>query len=294
MKGAYAAWTQFWHAPPDLKTVALVRTGMGLLIALWFGLQLPWLMTWWGPSGLVPPEVAKGELVAGEPSLLLLPGAGEGWVLAGAALGILQGLFLAVGWKPRVQAVCLFVLLVSFMNRNLFILDGEDGMFRLVTFLLVFLPLGHRWSVDAALRARRGEPEPEPGSGWALRMLQIQVCLVWLVAGLEKATGSAWVDGTAMHYVLHLDDLYGRLPVPEGVLRSPWVYTPMTWGALAAELLVPFLVWVPRLRKPALVVAIGFHLALEWMMNLYLFEWIMIVAWLSFSRWEDGPPQAAD
>jgi hypothetical protein len=44
------------------------------------------------------------------------------------------------------------------------------------------------------------------------------------------------------------------------------------------------LIWFTRWRRATLVTAIGLHLMMELTMNLHLFQWFMIVGWLSFLR----------
>ena len=56
---------------------------------------------------------------------------------------------------------------------------------------------------------------------------------------------------------------------------------------LALEWILPVALWVKRSRKIAVAVAIAFHLAIDWTMNLFLFHWIMILGLLSFLSFDD-------
>jgi hypothetical protein len=283
---AWDAWTRWWHAPPDRRVVAALRIALGVLLLVSFASQAEFVELWWGERGLVPRRFARAILDPGEGSLLFLLPRESRWLWACWALAVVQSALLALGWQARFQAACLYVWLVSFQNRNTAILDGEDGMFRLLTFFLIFLPLSDLWSVDAWLRRRRGKGLPASGSGFALRLIQIQTVFVYLVAGLEKTQGAAWLDGTAMNLVLHLDDVHGRLPEWHALADSVLASRLMTWGTLVLEAAIPVAIWFPRTRRPAMIAAIAFHLALEWMMNLFLFEWVMIAGWLTFVDWD--------
>jgi hypothetical protein len=74
----------------------------------------------------------------------------------------------------------------------------------------------------------------------------------------------------------------GRFPVPMALLDSIPFLQAMTWSTLAIEIALPILVWFRPTRVPTLVVAIAFHLSIDYTMNVFLFQWVMILGWLSF------------
>jgi len=51
----------------------------------------------------------------------------------------------------------------------------------------------------------------------------------------------------------------------------------MTWGVIAVEALLVIGVWIPSVRVKAVVIGILFHLAIEFSMNLFVFQWLMIL-----------------
>src|SRR5690606_26579539 len=124
------------------------------------------------------------------------------------------------------------VWLITFHHRNGLITDGEDIVFRLMMFFLIFLPASDVWSVKAWFKKRRGKTERPVRDGWALRLIQIQMCIVLFSAGLEKLNGGVWWNGTAMYYVMHLDDFFGHFWVPEFVRSNLWASRLMTWSSL--------------------------------------------------------------
>ena len=78
-----------------------------------------------------------------------------------------------------------------------------------------------------------------------------------------------------------------RFGVMEPLFGLPWFIRAATWSALAIEAALPILLWFRPTRRPAIVAGIGLHLAIEASMNLFLFEWIMILGLLSFVRPEE-------
>jgi hypothetical protein len=99
---------------------------------------------------------------------------------------------------------------------------------RLLALYLVLMPCGASWSVNAVfLRWFRGkgqstETTPHLRPAWGLRLLQIQMAIIFLAAGLEKVGDEAWLNGTAMYYVARLDDYFGRFPTPAWLFDNRW------------------------------------------------------------------------
>ena len=119
-------------------------------------------------------------------------------------------------------------------------------------------------------------------SAWAVRLVQLQVSAVYLSTAWEKYQGISWRDGTALYYVSRMDDLFGRLPLPDIWFETPWLLAAMTWGVVLLEGLLPVALWCKPTRKWALLAAIGLHLSIEATMHIFLFEWVMIISLLSF------------
>ena len=281
-----AGWDALWarlHAPIDPRVAAVLRIGLGGIACLRWMLDAPDVEFWWGESGVLPERLARPLNAPTIPSVFWLLPDHDLVTWACWALATVQAGLLTVGYASRFQAASVFVWLVSFQARNPALTDGGDAMLRVVMALLVFLPLGAVWSIDAW----RGRADRADGSGFALRLIQLQTVLVLLVAGIEKLPGPTWHDGTAMANVFMLDDFWGNLPFPDALRYSPGFSRFMTWSALVFEFTVPFLVWFARTRRAALVVALSFHAFLLWTMNIFVFEIVMMTCWLSFLRWDE-------
>lgn len=296
-----AAWNRFFHQPSDPRIPALIRIGVAGLVLINLIAWYPYLEMWFGEPGVLPGDVWKNPDENSAPlfqpwSLLAVVPRGHAALLVCYTLFLLQTVCLLGGFASRFSAASVFVWLVSFQNRNVMILDGEDDVLRIISFLLIFMPLAEVWSVDAWLRQRGGKqkpseitepPYPSHCSPWAVRMLQYFMVLVMFATGLYKLAGEPWRDGTALYYVARIDDLFGRFPVPHYLFDTPWTVRAMTWCVLYVELAIPFLIWIPKARRFSLIVLLGFHLSNEWAMHLFLFHWIMLCGWLSFLQRED-------
>jgi len=283
---AATAWERFFYGDPgvDGRVLAVLRCGLAALVLVHVGALFPHVGMLWSEQGLLPLSDLAALTGGTAPTLLaLLPRWQAAPYVAFLLLGV-HACLLFVGYRTRLQAVLVVVWLFSFQCRNPLVTNGQDALLLISAGMLALLPTGSAWSLDARRRPPSG---PAPEALWPLRLLELQVSFVMLSAALWKLLGSDWTRGTALHYVTRLRGFWGNLPVPAGFTESETLLAAATYVTLALELLLPVAIWVPRLRRTALVVAIGFHLALAYAMNLFLFPWIMILAWCSFLRTSD-------
>jgi uncharacterized membrane protein YphA (DoxX/SURF4 family) len=288
---AFAAqWNRFFHGRIDARRMALVRISYALLMLVWLAILYPDLDIWFGPAGLVPMDAYEQARQPQQWSVLRWlpndPHDAATWLRAIFWLNIASVLMLAIGLFTRVNALIVFVMLVSWQNRCPLIWDGEDPLFRLFGFYLLLMPSGRAWSLDRRLFGAASDVCPL-APAWPLRLMQLNVSLVFVAAGMSKLGGDDWVDGVALSHVGQLDELFGRFPVPHVLFETPLLVRLMTWSVIAVELLAPLLLWFRETRRGALLVILLFHLSNEYAMYLFLFHWIMLVGWSTFLTSED-------
>jgi hypothetical protein len=186
---------------------------------------------------------------------------------------------------PRFAAACVWLAAVSYSWRNMDILHSGDNLIRIGTFFLMFARTDGALSLSRAVSRRlfpqaAGDPVGafELVPAWPQRILQLQLCILYLVAGIWKATGPTWRNGSAVGLVLQLGE-FQRFPIPDFFL-TPVMSQVMTYGTLAFELGFPLLVWIPSLRIPVLLVGLAFHAGLDWVMNVQMFQWLVTAYYL--------------
>lgn len=290
MNRARAAWDRFFHARTDDRLGGALRIAFaavcGLNLAL-LGLDLD---LFYFESGLVPYDVGRAVIDPDAWTLFSLLPRTDGAVRAAYGLTLLHLLLLGVGVWPRLQAACVFLWLCSFQHRNIVLFDAEDNVFRLLSFFLVFMPL-HRYAPFPRLAGRPTEDGTWPL--WPFRLVQLQMCLIFTSTVLLKWSAAEWRDGTAMYYVVHADDLYGKVFNPALLFGYMLPLRLITWATLVLESAAPLVIWLPRARRPVLAALVVFHLGVDLSMNLNLFHWVMIVGWSSFlARPVDEDPPA--
>ena len=275
-------WNSFFFAAQSPVPVALFRIIYGVVvIATAALLRADWL-AWYGPHSWI--SAATMHLV--EPGTRLnlfsvIPQT-DFWVRALFWLLIASAACLTIGLWTRLNTVLVFLCLTSIDQRNLFILHGGDTFLRVAGFFLIFAPAGAALSVDRLLRIWRGKEGPaiRPRLPWAQRMIQLELALLYLVSFWWKMKGGAWLEGTALYYVFHLDE-FQRFPIPSFFLR-PAVLRVGSWLTLAAEFSLGALIWIKKLRYPLLAIGVLFHLTLEYSINVPMFQWDVLSAYVLF------------
>jgi hypothetical protein len=273
----------FWNGQTDIAPVALFRIVYGVLTFNWFWQLLPNLAQFFTDQGMLP---RASQVTFFGAQFTLLNAAGEAWQVAIFwAVSLLAAAALAVGFHTRTASVVTFVALASFSLRDPLMGDASDQVFRASAFWLIFTAAGDRWSIDAWLRTRRGDPPS--GLGWALpvRILELQFAWIYLATGLEKMGGGLWRDGLAVYYSLQLEHTFGRpwaAPLA-GLVDLTRVATELTLVAELAFLPLTFLPSVRRLgRIVAVVMAAGLHLSILVFMNVGNFPLIMLAGLIPF------------
>ncbi len=147
------------------------------------------------------------------------------WALGVAALGL-----WTVGLFTRVSGIIGMLVWISMYGRNHLLYAYPDQLALFYGFLLVMMPAGRGFSLDARLRGRGGTVPI-----WCRRLFQLQLGIVYTVTGLVK-TGAAWQEGTAIWYTL--SNPYNRHfdAGPLLVKLQPWLFKPMTHVVLWWEI----------------------------------------------------------
>ena len=271
------AWNHFWFEPVSASTFALFRIAFGMLVFFWTLALSPSLLAFFGNGGILPDHPswttgAWGVLGTFESDLAVL-------VVFFALL--IASLFLTFGFKTRLSAFVVFVGLVALMRRNPWILNSGDLFVRVLAFYMLFMPAAAALSVDRWLRARRNFWDFPAKPIWPLRLVQIQVSILYVTAVWEKVRGTTWNDGTAVSYALRIGDLE-RFPVPGFITDSVLISNVLTFGTLGIELALGILVWNRKLRPWVLLLGVSLHLGIDYAVRVGFFTYIVFVAYIAF------------
>lgn len=262
----------------DLRSLALFRVLVGTILvadALMRMPDAPWTLT---PDGILPPDLVRRFI--GHPwswSIGLwcdTPWWGQMLLVAEG----LCGLLLAAGVGVPLTTTVAWIVAASLVRRTAPLTNAGDVLLVVLLFWGQFLPLGDRLSVDAARRTARRQPPDDHLGGIAALALTLQIAAVYLSAGGGK-WNPVWWSGEAVGSALSVHD-HGT-PIGDFIAGWPWLARCSTWATLLLELAGPPLLLVPRLRIPLVGVFVLFHLAIAVTMDVCLFPWVGIAAWLA-------------
>jgi uncharacterized membrane protein YphA (DoxX/SURF4 family) len=299
-------WARLWHQPVRAERLALTRILLALALITDQLVQfLPLLDDLYGPRGVAPAGLHDGSLLSiGRLSAVwfhtddMTVVTTLFWVRVGLA-----GLLL-VGLQTRLVNVLLWVLNFTLVYRSPALINGADYTLMAGLFLLMFAPSGAALSVDRILKVRRARrcgqvpavPLVEP---WSLRLLQLQLMVIYVTTGLAKLIRGpepfvgTWWDGTSLHYVLN-DTTMGRwsfaqLPMPL------WLTVVGTYIAVWWETLFPLLVLWRPIRRWTLWFGVVFHLSIYLVLEVGWFSFYTLTlygVWVPDSFWDRSRPPA--
>lgn len=276
-------WNKFWFRPVPTSTIAVVRIGFGFVAILWTLSQIPTLLTFYGPDGVLPtlPEY-------GPAAWTLLSISTSAPVVIGLWVATLLGAVgVMIGFRTRLATLLLFVGVLSFERRDPYLLNAGDLLLRALAFYLLFSPAGEALSLDRWRRARERFWEFPLRAPWTLRLIQIQLSIIYFATLWGKMQGDLWRNGTAVSYALRIDDIH-RFPTPSFLTDSGVLSELMTFGTLLLELSLAIFVWNRTLRPWVLALGVLLHVSIAFSLMVGFFTLLILTTYLAFL-----PPETA-
>lgn len=252
--------------PVDTAPMAALRIACGLLVLGWTLSYLPDAQGFLSSDGLTSGAV---------------PGSAGWWAVSSfPPYAVLGGLAVAavlqvLGWHTRVMSVLVVVGLIVVQRRDVYVLNSGDLLLRELAFYVALMPAGEVWSLDAR---RRPSALRAP---WALRLLQVQLSVLYLFSVVAKLGGVSWQNGTAVGKAVQLEDLQ-RFVVPQSLATSVTVAALLTYGTLVVEAFLVFGMWLPKTRWWAMGAGIAIHLGIEATLLIGWFSLTIICCYLAF------------
>lgn len=183
---------------------------------------------------------------------------------------VVASLAVAAGLFHRLAAAtyCLAFTYVELIDQALYL--NHYYAVSLLALLMVFLPLGEVYSLDARRRGSRRTTLPV----YALVAIRAQLGLVYFFAGVAKLNPDWLFRAEPLTTWL---DARTELPLLGPLLGLPFVPVAMSWAGMLFDLSVPFLLLVRRTRPVAYAAVVVFHALTGWLFNIGLFPLLMIL-----------------
>lgn len=272
-------WDRFFFRPVPVEGIALFRIAWCLLLLMYVLLDLGNVADFYGPKAILSLETVKSQYQFPHMNIFHLFGDSAPVVHTMMGVYALSLIFALVGFRTRSSLLVALICMVSFHQRNIWLLSSSEVLMRTIMILLVCAPAGNALSVDSLLDKKKNLL-PKEWAPWALRLIQIQISVVYLWTVWHKLKGDQWIDGTAVYYATRLDSMT-NFPVPF-LLDNLFTIKLMTWGTLVLEFALGTLIWFREFRKPLIIAGVFFHLGIEYMMSIPFFELIMIALLINF------------
>jgi len=282
-----------FFAPQPYAAMVVCRFAFGAIACGYFLGRAGLVQEIWGPEGLfgagflaragvdLPARAREAglDLLAHNPSEALL------WALWAA--GAVASALFAVGAFTRPAGVVALAVYALFHARNPYATAGWSVLLKPFLLYAILAPTGRFGSVDAWRRgdaAALSDPAEWRGPGWPVRLLQVHLCAMYLVAGWSRADSPSWWQGEATFAAVS-DLFYARFDLDWQAWKPALALA--TWAALAAEGLAPLLLWVPRVGALWALALLGLHAGLELVDNHGSWQLLMGAALLTFlpARW---------
>jgi hypothetical protein len=177
---------------------------------------------------------------------------------------------MVLGVFPRVSAFLALVLHLSFLHRNMSVAYGVDSISTFFLFCLSF----------ANSKGGKGKSKSAILESVALRLLQIQVCVIYAYSGFEKLKGVLWWKGEAVWYALANYQIT-RFDF-SWIASFPLLIVIATYTTVVWEAYFPVLVWIKPLNRSVLLFGVALHLAIAFFVYIPFFGALMISTYVLF------------
>lgn len=283
----------------DLRSLALFRVVIGFAVVLNVWLYWPDAAAFFADEGGL---YTRGMAMADQRPWrwsLLYAGGTPAFLHLMLAINALAGLALMLGWRSRTAAVVCWLFALSWKHRAMLYLSLADTQLPILLFWAIFLPIGARFSVDAALD-RRPQVERDVVSVASLAVL-LNVMYLYFVGALEK-TGPSWqVEHSAV--LLAISAIETSSPLAPLLARWPVLCSALTRFVYLVELGAPLLLFLPILTGWFRLVGVPFlmslHVAFALFLSIGIFPWVSLSGLCLFvpalfwdrvlGRWRDRP-----
>ena len=282
------AWNRFWFAPVSAKPLGAFRIVFGLIAI--FNILMLFVDTdyWLTDLGVFQHSEAREFAGPLRPSLLQ-------WVQDPVTVRVVlvstlaTAVGLTVGWHSKIMSILFYLGMLTIHHRNIATASGADVLVMVIAFYLMLSPCGAAYSLDAwRARKKRGGAIADPLIiPWAQRLIQVQVCVLYLVTAVWKAAGPTWLNGTALHFVLCNREV-GRWDF-SFVAGYPVAVNILTYGGLVIEFCLAFLLWSKAARPWVIPAGLALHTGILLLVNIPIFGELTTATYLVFltsGEWE--------
>lgn len=252
---------RFLFRPVNARSVALLRISLGVAIPIFFFSEGLKLTTFNNISELV---WLYDNLILAKLYFCFI---------------LLLSFILIAGWKPRLTSFVLFIILIPLV----FLSRGNQSR-QIILFVLISFSFIRCETVFSLLNYKSsGHSNQNEAPIWPVRLMQIQLSLVYFVNALAKST-SSYLSGdvlTAMSianpkFLVDLSSGYFNLA---GINIPVMVLSILT---VVVEYYLSLGFWIRRILVITIIVGIGFHMILKFIIDIHMLDYASMFLYLTF------------
>jgi antimicrobial peptide system SdpB family protein len=198
---------------------------------------------------------------------------------------------VVTGWRPRFTGVFHWWVSYSFMNSAILV-DGGDQVTAIITLLLLPMcicdPRKWHWSNDYADELSTNSTYRFIVGNCTIRVIRVQVAIIYLHAAVAKCTVPEWANGTALYYWF-TDPMFGfsswLAPFFTPLIENPFTVSVLTWSVVTLEfMLFAGLLADKKLWPTLLYLGLVFHFGIALIHGLISFAFAMFAALIIYLR----------
>lgn len=281
--GALGRW-KWLTAPVPAERAAAFRVAVGLaLVADIVLTYLPHFAVVFSPDALGGKDIFPPRFRDGGAFWSVLRWLPDSWGPA-AVTGVWLGsaVALAAGWRPLAAGLVAWACAVSVWNINFGLHNGGDRLRNTMLLMAAVSSSGAAGGVSSVRAA--GDRRPVLVPGWPLRVVALQLALLYFFGGVYKIVSPAWQSGYVMYFVAH-DLTWSNAPAQ--LARLPlWGHQLMAWVTLVWELGFPAFVVMTGTRAATLWLGVFFHVATLFTLEVGCFALYSLAGYAVFVPWE--------
>lgn len=268
---------------------SLMRVSLGAWAVFFYLLHWKVRGLFWGPDGILPFEKFQetGPLLN-----VFAVSRSPAYFEVMYVVAIIVALLVTIGFRPRLMVPLHWLMIWSFQDRNPLLGDGGDNLMRIVLLFLAMVNTGGHFSITGGQRTagRRGServwplwestralirPSVAVVHNFGVLLILVQLGMLYMSTGLYKAMGELWQNGTALYYIMRVDE-FSWPGIAEIIYRNQYLVVLGTYGTVLFEVTFFPSLFSRWTRYAMIVVGTFFHAGIAMLMGLVTFGWSML------------------
>lgn len=264
-------WNQkLYNENYKFHSIDLMRKVLYIYLLYTTIILLPYASEIWGPDSMVisyPVDVYSTSLYL---NLLFHPSIAPYFYF----FVFLQILFLILGIfsiYPRLSAVMVFILTSNLSNRMYLMNTAGEQLILIFLFFLMFFSVKEEKKTELQIMI----------NNICAMALFFQMVVLYFFSGIYKLYYPEWTNGSAMFLTLMMDEFTHPF-IKNNLSGNNILLLVGTYISLIYQLAFPIFIWFKKIRKYFLWVGIIFHLSISFVLGIFDFGMIMLIAYIMY------------